>query len=156
MDILYEYQFGFRKKQSSHLAHLVLHDKLCKVLDDGKTAIGIYLDFAKVFGTVDHDILLNKLFHYGIRSPAYNWFQSYLSDRSQYVTYNGVKSSTKPIPIKCGVPQWSILAPLLFLVYINDLPNVCKVTIRFLFADDTYLFTSGDDLDDMYDTANYE
>ena len=154
LDILYEYQFGFRKKHSTHLAHLILHDKLSKVLDDGKTAIGIYLDFSKAFDTVDHDILLSKLFYYGIRGPAYDWFQSYLSDRSQYVTYNGVKSSTKPI--KCGVPQGSILGPLLFLIYINDLPNVCKVTMPFLFADDTHLFTSGDDLDDMYDTANHE
>ena len=116
LDILYEYQFGFRKKHSTHLAHLILHDKLSKVLGDGKTAIGIYLDFSKAFDTVDHDIFLSKLFHYGIRGPAYDWFQSYLSDRSQYVTYNGVKSSTKSI--KCGVPQGSILGPLLFLIYI--------------------------------------
>ena len=110
----------------------------------------VYLDFSKAFDTVDHDILLSKLFNYGIGGPAYNWFQSYLSDRSQYVTYNDIKSSTKPI--KCG----SILRPSLFLIYKNDLPNVCKVTMPFLFADDTHLFTSGDDLDDMYDTANHE
>ena len=154
LGILYEFQFGFRKKHSTHLALLILLDKLTKALDDGKKAIGIFLDFSKAFDTVNHDILLDKLFHYGIRGPAYKWFQSYLSDRSQYVTYNGVKSPTKQI--KCGVPQGSILGPLLFLIYINDLPNVCKVMMPFLFADDTHLFTSGDNIEEMYEVANQE
>ena len=154
LDILYEYQFGFRKKHSTHLAHWSFMINCLRYSKMVKHLLVIHLDFSKAFYTVDHDILLSKLFYYGIRGPAYDWFQSYLSNRSQYVTYNGVKSSTKPI--KCGVAQGSILGPLLFLIYINDLPNVSKVTMPFLFADDTHLFTSGDDLDHMYDTANHE
>ena len=76
LGILYDFQFGFRKKHSTHLALLILLDKLTEALDDGKKAIGIFLDFSKAFDTVNHDILLDKWFHYGIGGPAYKWFQS--------------------------------------------------------------------------------
>ena len=106
----------------------------------GESVIGVFLDFSKAFDTVDHAILLCKLEHYGIRGNALSWFKSYLTDREQFVTFNGVSSATKLI--SCGVPQGSILGPLLFLIYINDLHAVCKNTFPILFADDTNLFTT--------------
>ena len=108
--------------------------------------------FLKAFDTFDHNILLNKLDHYGIRGCALSWFQSYLSRRLQYVTYNGSQSSQQMI--KCGVPQGSILAPLLFEIYINDLCIVCKSTEPVLFADDTNLFSSGSNAISLRDGVN--
>ena len=99
-------------------------------------------------------ILLKKLSHYGIRGTALKWFESYLSNREQYVTYKGISSSKQRI--KCGVPQGSILSPLLFLIYINDLCLVCKHNSAILFADDTNLFKSGKDLKSLESTTNSE
>ena len=119
--------------------------KLISSLKNKEFVIGILLDFSKVFDTVDHDILLCKLSHYGIKGNALKWFESYLSNRKQFVTYNGVSSVSKAIV--CGVPQGSVLGPLLFFfIYINDLCAICKNTTPILFADDTNLFSSGTDL----------
>ena len=113
-----------------------------------------FLDFSKAFDTVDHKILLDKLYHYGVRGCADKWFTSYLTGREQFVTYNGVKSHNQFI--KCGVPQGSILGPLLFLLYINDLASVCQYTFPILFADDSNLFISGNDADLIMKTLNTE
>ena len=153
-NVLFENQFGFRKLHSSYMALMVLTDKLMKSLENGEYVIGVYLDFSKAFDTVDHAILLSKLSHYGIRSKALNWFISYLSNRKQYVTYNGVSSPVNNIT--CGVPQGSILGPLLFLLYINDLGHICSNTTLILFADYTNLFKSGKDLNKMQDELNSE
>ena len=143
MKIIYEKQFGFRKYHSTYMALMILMDKITKSLDDGEFVVGVFLDFSKAFDTVNHHIMLQKLEYYGIRGPVLKWFESYLSSRSQFVTYNGEKSSMKNVI--CGVPQGSILGPLLFLIYINDLSNVCEYMMPLLFADDTNLFNSGKD-----------
>ena len=136
------------------MALLSLTDRLTHAIDDGEYVIGVFLDFSKAFDTVDNGILLDKLFHYGIRGCAYNWFASYLSNRKQFVSYNGVQS--KKQTIECGVPQGSILGPLLFLVYINDLPDICQHAFPALFVDDTNLFFSDKNIEYLEQTINTE
>ena len=133
---------------------MFLIDKLTGALDDAKFVVGILLDFSKAFDTVDHDILLTKLSHYGIRGVPLLWFQIYLSNKRQLVAYDGVSSSVRTV--KCGVPQGSILGPLLFLIYINDLVNVCSQCLPILFADDTNLFVSGDDMSHISELVSKE
>ena len=152
--ILFSYQFGFRKQHSTYMALMTLMDKLTKCLDNDEYVIGVFLDFSKAFDTLDHTILLQKLSVYGIRGNALSWFESYLKDRRQFVTYNGVWSETKIL--QCGVPQSSILGPLLFLIYINDLANVCTSSFPILFADDTNLFNHGKDMFSLQATLNQE
>ena len=134
------------------MALLTFIDKVIEAIENGEYAIEVFLDFSKAFDTVDHKILLNKLDHYGRRGCALSWFKIYLSRRLQYVTYNGSQSSQQMI--KCGVPQGSILGPLFFLIYINDLCIVCKSTEPVLFADDTNLFSSGSNAISLQDGVN--
>ena len=136
--IFNKHQFGFRNNHSTLMALVILVENLVNALDNGKCAVGIFLDFQKAFDTVDHDILLDKLYCYGIRGIAHEWFISYLSSRQQSVMYNGHESEFKMM--KCGVPQGSIMGPLLFLLYINDLTDVSNFFMPILFADDTNLF----------------
>ena len=119
------------------MALMILLDTIVKALENGEYVNGILLDFSKAFDTVDHSKLLLKLEYYGIRGVCLDWFKSYLTWRNQYVTYNCIPSSTKLI--QCGVPQ----RPLLFLLYINDLPSVCKSADPVLFVDDMNLFING-------------
>ena len=152
--ILYEFQFGFRKNHSTYLAIMSLLDRITKYLENGDFVIGVFLDFSKAFDTVDHSILLSKLFHYGVRGNALKWFDSYLKNRMQYVTYNGVSSSMKKA--KCGVPKGSILGPILFLIYINDLAGICKNVFSIFFADDSNIFKNGKDLKNIQSVINTE
>ena len=111
-DILYDFQFGFRTGYSPNIALIYLVDKIIDSLNNGKFVIGLFLDFQKAFDAVNHEIMLSKLYHYGIRGVAHKWFGSYLNNREQYVEYAGTKSELNDIT--CGIPQGSILGPLLF------------------------------------------
>ena len=134
---LYDLQFGFRHKFSTNHALLSITEKIRDNLDNKTFSCGVFVDLEKAFDTVNHHILLKKLEHYGIRGPALGWFSSYLSSRKQLVVHDGVSSPLSDIT--CGVPQGSILGPLLFLIYINDMHTSVKFSTVYHFADDTNL-----------------
>ena len=112
------------------------------------------MDLSKAFDTMDHRILIHKLKAYGVRGIVLSWFEDYLRNRHQYVMF---KSTTSNIStIECGVPQGSILGPLLFLVYMNDIVNASPLLTYVLFADDTNVFYSHKDLNILITTLNLE
>ena len=111
---IYKYQYGFRKNHSTDHALIELVDQIRLSIDNKRMTCGIFVDLSKAFDTVNHQILLKKLEHYGIRGITLKLFKSYLSERKQYVQINNCKSQTRSI--SCGVPQGSVLGPLLFLI----------------------------------------
>ena len=152
--ILSDSQFGFRKNHSTTHALLAFIDKIAHAIDDVSHTIGVFLDFSKAFDTINHDILIEKLRHYGIRGVPLDWFISYLSNRKQFVSINGHDSHSKIVT--CGVPQGSLLGPLLFILYINDLRNSSPLLSFICFADDTNLFLTHRDPQTLVDTLNKE
>ena len=136
-DAIYELQFGFRKKFSTNHALLSIVELIRSNLDNKTFSCGVFVDLENVFDTVNHNILLSKLDHYGIRGISLEWIRTYLSNRNQCVSTNGVKSTS--LKINCGVPQGSILGPLFFLLYINDMHNALDKSTVHHFADDTNL-----------------
>ena len=149
---IYSLQFGFRKKHSTNHALIQITETIRQALDDKKFACGIFVDLQKAFDTVNHDILIAKLEHYGIRGTANDWFSSYLKNRSQFVSILGYDSTTKPI--SHGVPQGSVLGPLLFLIYINDLHHAIKNSKVYHFADDTNLLNISNSPKNMQKQVN--
>ena len=135
--LLFKQQYGFRNKLSINHALIDITDRIQEACDNGQYACGIYLDFKKAFDTVNHNILLDKLSHYGVRRIEINWFKTYLTNTKQHITVRGQKSDNALIEF--GVPQGSVLGPLLFLIYINDLNQARKFSRVCHFADDTNL-----------------
>ena len=139
-NILSENQSGYRKGRSTVSAISEMTDDILQNRNVGKNTIATFFDLKKAFDTVDHSILLEKLKLYSIKNRLLLWIKDYLSSRQQCTLANGIMS--EPADIECGVPQGSILGPLLFLVYINDVDNICKNIKIMLFADDTVMYTS--------------
>ena len=153
-EILNDKQFGFRPNHSTYMAIIQLVDKITNAVERNETTIGFFLDLSKAFDTIDHDILLYKLEHYGFRGIVLEWFKNYLSNRKQYVSYNSCDSELKDIV--CGVPQGSILGPLLFILYVNDITNTSDMLEFILFADDTTILYSHPNIENQINRINEE
>ena len=141
-NILYPLQFGFRQKCSNNHAPIQITESIGNSTDNNEFGCGIFIDLKKAFDTVNQ------------KPKAYDWFQLYLSNREQFVCINGHNSYS--LSISCGVPHGSVLGPLLFLLYIDDLPNTSKLLIFHLFADDTDIYCSSKDLYDLELILNQE
>ena len=150
--VLYPSQYGFQKNRSTvnAITELVCH--ITNSMENKQNTLSVFLDLSKAFDTINHKILLHKLEFYRVRGLALNWFRSYLTDRKQYVLYTNVKSQT--IEITCDVPQGSVLGPLLFLIYVNDIANCLTHSKVISFADDTTVFSSSKCIDDLYKNVN--
>ena len=150
-NILYKYQFGFRENHSTELALIEMVDEIKLSLDRKNMTCGMFLDLSKAFDTVNHNILIHKLDHYGIRGKALDLLKSYLGNREQYVNLNNFKSNKSSINV--GVPQGSVLGPLFFILFINDLPNCCPLGNVRIFADDTNIFFHCNDIKTLINTG---
>ena len=145
-------QYGFRSGHSTDMAILDMVEKVRMAWAEKKVALGVFIDLKKAFDTVDHVILLSKLEHYGIRGQALSLLRSYLSERSQYVCYGGFESERGLV--ECGVPQGSVLGPLFFLLYVNDMVKASEEMDLVLFADDTNIFCKGRNYQELFAKVN--
>lgn len=154
MDILSSCQFGFRSGISTSDAVLDLVEAQYEALNEGYYSLNVFVDFRKAFDTIDRNILLRKLYAYGIRGVAFDLISDYLSNRYQFVSINGASSTVREVNL--GVPQGSVLGPLLFLICINDLPNISESFKSVIFADDTTLVFKNSNLSILENICNNE
>ena len=152
--LLTDKQFGFRPKRSAVTALACFADEVLGDMERGKMCGAVFLDLSKAFDTVDHKILLSKLESIGVSPDALRWFKSYLSNRAQRTSCGNELSDA--LPITCGVPQGSILGPLLFIIYVNDLPSVPKHCNISLYADDTVLYCFSSSISDLRESLNMD
>ena len=152
-NIITDCQYGFRSGYSTNDAVIKLLHEAHFSLNHGRCCGVVSLDLSKAFDTVDHSILLSKLYNCGVRGVTYNILKSYLTNRTQFVAVNGIISSERPIDV--GVPQGSVLGPLLFSLYVNDIPNILEKANVIMYADDTTLFYSHDNINNVYEILNY-
>ena len=153
-NVIYPQQYGFLNGRSTEQAMIDLVLSITKAIEDKQATIGIFLDLSKAFDSISHEILLRKLSRYGIRGTPLKWFSSYLTNRFQFVKKYAATSSLQLLT--SGIPQGSVLGPLLFLLYINDMPAISTTLRYILFADDTTGTYSSSSIDDLFDTANRE
>ena len=154
-NLFFSKQFGFQKDTSTEHAILQITEEITKAFANKKVTLGVFIDLSKAFDTVNHNILLKKLEIYGIRGTTFKWLKSYLENRKQYICFNK-HSFTDLCNIICGVPQGSILGPLLFLIYINDLYMASSELSTVMFADDTNFFLSDKNIDVLFVKMNNE
>ena len=154
-EILSNHQFRFRKKYStSHAINSLVNQFHDSVEKNEFMMMGLFIDISRAFDTISHTILINTLYTYGIRGIALEWITDYLLIRKQYVVYNNTKSNISSVEI--GVLQGSILGPLLFLIYTNELPNISSTLSYIQLADDTIIFIRDSSLPEITSTLNQE
>ena len=153
-NILSPYQCGFRKCHSTEFAALSFADTVRRNMDQGMLTGAVFIDFRKAFDTVNHDLLIQKLSSLGVLDKELAWFNDYLKDRIQVLDFQGVSSD--PETIGCGVPQGSILGPLLFILHVNDLPNVVNRCSVLMYADDTVLYYAAPNVETLQEMLNKE